>query len=118
MRAARRSTASRPVHFKPITDHWAGIRVRASRWTFNGFVKKARNQQAEEWAEHQRQRDEEERQSRVMVITEFDAASAKEIGVLRGHESLVHSAAFSPDGSRIVTASYDGTARIWDAASA
>jgi dipeptidyl aminopeptidase/acylaminoacyl peptidase len=27
-------------------------------------------------------------------------------------------AAFSPDGSRIVTASYDSTARIWDAASA
>ena len=27
------------------------------------------------------------------------------------------SAAFSPDGSRIVTASWDNTARIWDAAS-
>ena len=26
------------------------------------------------------------------------------------------SAAFSPDGKRIVTASFDGTARIWDAA--
>jgi WD40 repeat protein len=30
----------------------------------------------------------------------------------------VTSAAFSPDGSRIVTASQDSTARIWDAASA
>ena len=28
------------------------------------------------------------------------------------------SAAFSPDGSRIVTASWDNTARIWDAATA
>jgi hypothetical protein len=36
--------------------------------------------------------------------------------MLRGHEGIVFSAAFSPDGTRIVTASADGTARIWDAA--
>jgi WD40 repeat protein len=32
------------------------------------------------------------------------------------HEDTVSSAAFSPDGSRIVTASWDLTGRIWDAA--
>jgi WD40 repeat protein len=38
--------------------------------------------------------------------------------VLRGHQWGVSSAAFSPDGSRIVTASLDQTARIWDTATA
>ncbi|MGD9982507.1 MAG: WD40 repeat domain-containing protein, partial [Hyphomonadaceae bacterium] len=46
----------------------------------------------------------------------WDAASGGEISVLRGHENDVRSAAFSPDGSRIVTGG-DGTARVWDAAS-
>jgi WD40 repeat protein len=44
----------------------------------------------------------------------WDAATAKEIAVLRGHEGPVTSAAFSPDGTRIVTASWDRTARVWD----
>jgi WD40 repeat protein len=37
---------------------------------------------------------------------------------LGGHDSFLSSAEFSPDGSRIVTASGDRTVRIWDATSA
>jgi WD40 repeat protein len=33
---------------------------------------------------------------------------------LKGHKDAIRSANFSPDGLRIVTASDDGTARIWD----
>ena len=35
--------------------------------------------------------------------------------MLRGHEGSVVSAAFSADGSSVVTASYDRTARLWEA---
>ena len=36
--------------------------------------------------------------------------------MLRGHEGAVRHAAFSPDGSHILTASRDNTTRLWDAA--
>jgi eukaryotic-like serine/threonine-protein kinase len=35
--------------------------------------------------------------------------------VLRGHEHAIFAVAFSPDGSRIVTGSFDETAKVWDA---
>ena len=44
----------------------------------------------------------------------WDAASGQQIASLKGHEGLVVSAAFSPDGARVVTASADRTARVWD----
>ncbi len=37
------------------------------------------------------------------------------IFTLYGHTDGVSGVAFSPDGTRIVTGSYDGTARVWDA---
>jgi WD40 repeat protein len=46
----------------------------------------------------------------------WDAATGREVAVLRGHERAVHSAAFSADGRWVVTTSEDGTARIWEAA--
>ena len=35
--------------------------------------------------------------------------------VLRGHRDGVVTAAISPDGSFVVTASHDSTLRVWDA---
>ena len=32
---------------------------------------------------------------------------------LKGHEVGVVSASFSQDGKRVITASYDGTAKVW-----
>lgn len=34
--------------------------------------------------------------------------------ILKGHADSVCSIAFSPDGTKIATGSYDNTARIWD----
>jgi WD40 repeat protein len=34
--------------------------------------------------------------------------------VLRGHRNIVLDGAFGPDGRRLVTASVDCTARVWD----
>ena len=56
----------------------------------------------------------------------WNAIDGKELLTLRGHDvtdskknqsAIVTSAAFSPDGTRIVTGSADDTAKVWDAAS-
>ena len=56
--------------------------------------------------------------SRDKTARIWDAVTARQLAVLSGHGDEVYSAAFSPDGRRIVTASEDQTARIWDAATA
>ena len=38
----------------------------------------------------------------------------RSLATLQGHQSIVRSASFSPDGQHIVTASSDKTARVWD----
>jgi WD40 repeat protein/serine/threonine protein kinase len=41
-----------------------------------------------------------------------------EVAELRGHEDYVHAVAWSPDGTRLISASGDRTVRIWDSLSA
>jgi len=50
----------------------------------------------------------------IGIFQEIRASDAQ-LAVLSGHSAQLPSAAYSPDGTRIVTASNDNTARIWDA---
>ena len=45
----------------------------------------------------------------------YDARYGKEIALLRGHTNTVNSADYSPDGKKIVSSSWDGAVRVWDA---
>jgi WD40 repeat protein len=52
-------------------------------------------------------------QERIAVLA--DAESGKELAFLRGHEADITSACFSAASGQVLTASLDGTARLWDA---
>jgi WD40 repeat protein len=46
-----------------------------------------------------------------------EAATGKIARVFRGHGDIVQSAASSPDGNRLISGSWDGTAKMWNVAS-
>jgi WD40 repeat protein len=48
----------------------------------------------------------------------WDAASRKTVATLAGHGRAVSHAQFSPDGARIVTATYNSGAIVWDVGTA
>jgi WD40 repeat protein/tRNA A-37 threonylcarbamoyl transferase component Bud32 len=48
------------------------------------------------------------------VVRLWNADSAQEIRRFEGHQSMVFSAAFSPDGRRILSGSFDRTIRLWN----
>ena len=47
------------------------------------------------------------------MVRAWDAVRGAKLTTLIGHSAVVMSAAYSPDGSRIVTASEDTSARQW-----
>jgi WD40 repeat protein len=48
------------------------------------------------------------------AIRLYDFATAKLVGLLKGHTNVVHSFAFSPDGKQLISGSFDRSAIVWD----
>jgi eukaryotic-like serine/threonine-protein kinase len=51
---------------------------------------------------------------KVIVWEPLRRGEERRAGLLDGHSDLVYHGAFSPDGSKAISASYDKTARVWD----
>ena len=43
-----------------------------------------------------------------------DALKARQTGTLDGHTAAVYSVAYTPDGTRLISGSFDTTAKVWD----
>ena len=50
------------------------------------------------------------------TIKLWDGVSGIPILSLTGHDASIHAASFSPDGTKLVTGSEDGTVKLWDVA--
>ena len=48
------------------------------------------------------------------TIRLWDIATGSQVQILQGHEYGVWAIRFSPDGHYLVSASLDGTAKVWD----
>ena len=55
--------------------------------------------------------------SKDLTVRLWEAASGRQLRVLKGHGATVTSVAFSPDGRTIASGSNDKTVRLWEAAS-